>query len=160
MKISDYILISRNGALYKARMNVLSSVVCLKDNASFLSSSIDAVSSFIEDTRAVFSDSHYSKTEMKSDFCTKEEISSLTANKTYVLIPEANAALYPLVTKLSVDTWKTIQSEKCAEVYIDEMDKMRQVMEANAGDHSPAEYAIVPNVEDLIDGTHTQHDYS
>ena len=146
---NDYILISRNGSVYKAKTSALSSVICFRSLSASIEQTYNEVSAYIEDSYNVFGDSHYTKNEMKSEFCTISSINNLTANETYVLKTKATAELNNLKTKSQVDTWKNDTVKSCAGIFIDEFKNIDDIMTCKV---KPAEdYAKPPKESTLTD---------
>lgn len=92
MELSNYILISRNNVLYKAKLSLLSSIILLNDNKESFLTYLDDLSASINSLTSTFDTILYSKSEMKNDFTIKENVSNLTASGTYVLTGAAAAA--------------------------------------------------------------------
>ena len=155
MKLNDYILISRNGSLYKAPFYALSSVLCFKDNGKIAEETLNSISSTIENIYLTYNDTHYTKTEMKSTFCESEKIDSMLSNSTYVLTSDANSKLSKLKTKQNIDDWKKAEVVNCAEVFRNEFKALNKIMEAGKSleDHYAYEYYLLPENKDIVDGT-------
>jgi len=153
MKLTDYILISRNGNLFKAQITALSSVVCFKSTRDTISSFAEETDLYIDNIVNTYSDTHYSKTEMKSGFSTKESVNSLTANQAYALTSTATNVLKSLSSEKEIDVWRDGQIHECAKLFKEEMEAMGEVMNADAKKHYPSEYAIPPKVSQLESGT-------
>ena len=85
MNIDDYILISRNGTVYKAKISALSSLLFFKETKNEVLEQCSTLSSYIEDSIDEFKDTHYTSNEIKSAFSTKTSINELTSNDKYVL---------------------------------------------------------------------------
>lgn len=155
MKLTDYILISRNGNLFKAPITALSSVVCFKSTRDTISSFAEETDLYIDNIVNTYPDTHYSKTEMKSGFSTKESVNSLTANQAYALTSTATNVLKSLSSEEEIDTWRDGQIHECAKLFREEMEAMKKVMKAAVKNENeyPSEYAIPPKVSQLESGT-------
>ena len=156
MEISDYILLSRNKTLYRASISTLSSLVCFNSQMFSLSSEIISADQNIDDSKQVFPDIHYSKTVMKSTFCTSADVNNLTANATYVTKTLANKKTEELLDKESVDGWYTSQVNACAELLNGEYESIRNIMtQTKAGEgHTMEEYIDpIKDINFLIDNS-------
>ena len=146
MNLNDYIIISRNSLVYKAKIELLSSVIAFYFSQNLVSSDFMKLSSTIENTYTTYGDTHYSKSEMKSDFCSKESINNLTANSTYALTSLAKTKLNSLSSKANVDKWCTKEKENCYEVLSKEFLEIDDIMEGFSLDGYKAQnYAHPPD---------------
>ena len=153
MKHTDYILISRNGTLYKARFSALSSVICFKERRNQISSLVEEISSYVQTISDTYSDTHFSKSEMKSEYGSIDFVNSLTANQTYALSSNVTKTIASLSSTQEIRDWLDDQIEKNAKLFVDEMERIQVVMNSNSKSSYPSEYAILPEVKDLVDGT-------
>ena len=146
----DYFLILRNNVLYKAKVDLLSGLFAAKTLFNDLSSEIDSISQFLSSTVTDFKDNYYSKSEMQSEFCTKQSISSLTSNSEYVLISEVGARTNELKTINEVDTWHVKEAKHCAGYLLKAYNDIKGIMK-KSGNSKAQDYIQQPSVNSVID---------
>ena len=128
MNLTDYILVSRNNILYKAKITALSGLYCFKFARDQLSTYLTNISASVDDSAEVYSDSHYTKTEIKEDFCTISSVNNLTANAKYVPIETAENATSSLLTRENIDSWEATQTEYCATLLETEFTRIKDII--------------------------------
>lgn len=149
MKLTDYIIVDRNSVLYKAKIELLSSVICFKAHKEDSERLLDNVSAFIEDSCNAFSDTHYSKSEYKSDFCTISAVNNLTANSTYSSVSLANQKKDQLLSKSQLESWTNTQTKACFAVLSTEYIEIKELVSMQQNAHSAKEYAIMLPAEQI-----------
>ena len=155
---NSYILVLRDNVLYKAPLSMLSSIIVTNAQVTQCSSNFENIVENIKISAENYSDSHYTKSEMKSEFCSISSVSNLTANATYVLSNDANNKANNVLSKTNVDNWYRAQATKCAEVFIKEYGRIHEFMKQDdGGEHKMVEWAVTPDVEDLLDSDTSQN---
>lgn len=150
MTKNDYILILRDGNLYKARFSSLSSIVSFIEDKDITIKMASDLSSTIENTANVFQDTHYTKNDMNNTFCTIESIDSLLSNSTYVLSSEAQTKTNDLKTVSNVNTWFNNILDNCIAVFKKEYMAMKRMMTINKdGDKKMVDYVHPPKTNIL-----------
>lgn len=157
MELSTIVLVNRNGVLYKAPIEALSSIVLLISAKETFSSYLDSLSISIELLTSSFESKLYTKADMKADFATKDQVDSLTANGTYVLSGDAAATASSLKSKTDLSSttgksWYEIQSMRSVRDVIEGYSKSNGIFAAEASEeHSAEEYLITPDYKNLMD---------
>lgn len=117
---NDYILIQRNNRTYKAPLGSLSSIVLLNNMKEDFYNYLSDLSSSLTTLTTTFDIVFYSKSEMNSTFVSKESLSTLNNNGTYVLDADAIRAANTLVSKTTLfernndSCWYNETLGKCA----------------------------------------------
>lgn len=152
-KVNSYFLVLKDSVIYKAKIASLSSFFTTNSLLSSLATDISVISDTIDSVLSTFSIDHYSKSEMQSLFCTKNDIQNVLNNSSYVTKTDMNSALNELKTTQDVDTFTDDVILACAEIFHTEFGRIKEIIEANKGDHDITEYmGERPTVEDIIDG--------
>jgi len=150
MSKDDYFLVLRNGVLYKAKVEALSSLFATNNSLSDLSSSIESMSDMLSGIVVDFQDNYYSKSEMQATFCTKQNVSSLTANAEYVLTSQTPPKVNELKNVTAVDVWHAKESRHCAKYLLKAYDEIEGIMR-KSGNSDAQDYIKQPSVDSVID---------
>lgn len=129
----------------------LSSLLCFHTSEKEISANIIKLQEDIENNAKIFADTHYTKTDMKTDFCSKTDISSLINNVTYVNLTDANKKVKKILLTDEVDSWLSKQTEDNAKIFINEYENVKEIMDQNLGSAKHMkEYAVPPSINSLI----------
>lgn len=160
MNLDDCVLLSRDGVLYRTPFSMLSDAICFSFQKEKLSSAIKEAEMNLDNMSNSYSDTHYSKTDMKNDFCSISSINNLTASAKYTLVSTAQTKINEVLSKNDVDNWYKNQLNSCAEVLQNEYSRIGSIMRQTPPDSSMADYAIAPTITQLIDADDHNPNYS
>lgn len=153
MNNNDYFLISRNNTVYRCPIYALSTVLCFVSEKEKFISEIYELSSTIVDIESFFPLTHYTRSEIKSEFTTKKELDILKENAMYIKKTEANAEVAKLSSKSQVKIEFENTGKHCLNnILSKERDKIDRIMtfQINEGDNI-ADYVKNSADDDVID---------
>lgn len=150
MDLSNYILISRNNIIYKAKLETLSSIILLNSNKESFFKYLDDLSVSLNLLTSSFDTILYSKDEMKNDFTIKESVSNLTASGTYVLTGTAAATANKVKSKTDVDNWYNTQSMRSVRDVIEGYSHAVGILKDDTDPMLATEYGISPSYEEIM----------
>lgn len=105
MDKDSYVLVSREGVIYKAKIEALSSIVVTKDEREDFLNYLDELSASLDSLTSSFDTVFYTTTEMKQEFVSKEELSASLWNGTYVTKAEAVLKAQTIKEKAELNDW-------------------------------------------------------
>lgn len=104
---TDIILIDHNGVLAKFEAKDLSSYYGTKDNIEEVSKELDAMLETIIDLSVSFGSTHYTKSEIKENYATKIQCTTVLENTNYSSDEEIDAEMAKYTKKDNIDGKKS-----------------------------------------------------
>lgn len=150
MELSNYILVSRNNVVYKAKLSSLSSIIVLDGQRESFLRYLDDISASIDSLTTSFDIVLYPKSEMKADFTIKESVSSLTADGKYVLTGDAKATADGVKSKEDLDSWYETQSYRSVNDVLAGYDHAVGILKDDTDPERATEYGLTPTYEDIM----------
>ena len=151
MQLSNYILISRNNTIYKAKVSSLSSIILFNGMKESFMEYLDDLSASINLLTTSFDTVLYPKSEMKADFVIKENVSNLTGGGMYVLTGEAKAAADSVKSIEDLNAWYETQSRRAVEDIIEGYSHAVGILKDDTDPAKATEYGITPSYDKIMD---------
>lgn len=157
MELSNYILINRDNTLYKAPISSLSSLIVTNSISSDFDDYLNKLSTSVDELTVLVEDIFCKKDDMKDKYATKENISEITNNGTYVLTDDAINEVKKLKTISEIgllsNSWYQIQSHNSVSAICFAYEASKVIMKGPdkySDKAKPEDYMVTPSYDDIM----------
>jgi len=155
MDLSGYILVSRNNVIYRANLSCLSDLLVANDTKEKFLEKLDNILASVDALTSSFDLQLESKSGLQSDFASKDNVASLTADGKYTLSSDAVSTISTVMSKAELSSnssscWYQVQSRRSVQDVIEGYTSSIGILKNKTPATAATDYGVTPTYDVIM----------